>query len=300
MAHSQPGIFAQGTRLHHHLEFSVPADADLDAIARGVRGLREPAVTAGGANIVIGFGDALWRRIAPQATPPDLRGFTPIQGSRHAAPATQRDIWIWLHGAGPDVVLDTARAVAAAFAHCATLELDQPCFVYKDSRDLTGFIDGTENPAVGDAPDIVLLPEGTPYAGGTLAMTMRFVHDLARFHALDTHQQEGVIGRTKADSVELDDDTKPPTAHIARVVVEDGSGEELEVFRRSVPFGDVHEHGLYFVLFTPDLARVERMLARMYALAGDGLGDHLLDFTQATSGSFWFVPSLDALRQHLG
>jgi porphyrinogen peroxidase len=291
----QPGIFAQGTRFHQHLEFSVSATADVDAIARGVRGLREPAVTAGGCNIVLGFGAGLWRRITDEDTPPGLRAFDTVEGAGHRAPSTQRDMWVWLHGAGTDVVLDTARAVAAAFAPVATLELDQPCFVYQDSRDLTGFVDGTENPPVGDAPGLVLLPDGGPDAGGAFAMTLRFVHDLTRFHALAVEEQERVIGRTKDRSEELAGDAKPPTAHISRVVVEDDRGEELEVFRRSTPFGAVREHGLFFVLFSRDLDRVDLMLRRMFGLAGDGLSDHLLDFTRPTTGSYWFVPSLDAL-----
>jgi porphyrinogen peroxidase len=295
MPYFQPGIFAQGTRFHHHLELSVPAGARVEDVAAGVRGLREPAVTAGGANIVIGFGAELWRRIAPGDAPPSLRPFTPVEGAEHRAPATQHDVWIWMHGAGPDVVLDTARAAAASFAGVATLQVDQPCFVYRDSRDLTGFVDGTENPPVGEAPSVVVIPDGEPGAGGSLAMTQRFVHDLERFHALPVEEQERAIGRTKPDSVELDAGAKPPTAHIARVVVEDAAGEELELFRRSTPFGDVGEHGLFFVAFSRELDRIELMLRRMFGLAGDGLHDRLMDFTRATTGSFWFVPSLESL-----
>ena len=79
----------------------------------------------------------------------------------------------------------------------------------------------------------------------------RWVHDLAAFHALPVAEQEGVIGRTKPESVELDDDVKPPTAHIARVVIEE-DGEELEIYRRSVPYGTVDEHGLMFFAFSAD------------------------------------------------
>ena len=70
-----------------------------------------------------------------------------------------------------------------------------------------------------------------------------------------------MIGRTKPDSVELDD--KPPTAHISRVVIEE-DGEELEIYRRSAPYGTVREHGLYFVAFSADRTRFDKMLARMF------------------------------------
>lgn len=33
---------------------------------------------------------------------------------------------------------------------------------YQHDRDLTGFIDGTENPSLIDAPDVALIPEGLP------------------------------------------------------------------------------------------------------------------------------------------
>ena len=81
----------------------------------------------------------------------------------------------------------------------------------------------------------------------------------------DRGRAGGVIGRTKADSVELTDEEKPPTAHIARVEIEP-TGEELEIFRRSVPYGTVQEHGLYFVAFSADRTRFDRMLARMFGL----------------------------------
>jgi len=299
MAHTQPGIFAQGTRSHRQLEFSVPGNADIGAIAAGVRSLREPAVTAGGCNIVIGFGADLWRRVAGHDAPPGLRDFDALDGARHRAPSTQRDIWVWLHGSGPDVVLDTARAVTAAFSPVATLELDQPAFLYLDSRDLTGFVDGTENPPVADAPATVAIPGG-PGEGGSFAMTQRYVHDLARFHALPVEQQEAVIGRSKPDSVELADAVKPATAHIARVVIEDEQGDELEIFRRSTPFGDVEEHGLFFIAFSVDLQRIDRMLARIFDTAREGTGDRLMDFTTATTGSYWFVPSLDEVDLRFG
>jgi putative iron-dependent peroxidase len=292
MAVPQPGIFAQGTRSHYHLEFDLrPGASDADVCA-AVGRLREPAVTAGGSNIVVGFGPDLWRRLRPGDAPDDLAPFRAIEGDGIRAPATQHDIWVWSHGTGEDVELDVARAVAAAFDPVATLAQEQPGFVYLDSRDLTGFIDGTENPPVEAAHDVAIVPDGDTGEGGAHVITMRWVHDLAAFHALGVGDQEAAIGRTKPDSVERDD--KPPTAHISRVVIEE-DGEELEIYRRSIPYGRVTELGLYFIAFSADPSRFTKMLARMYGTSGDGLHDHLMDFTTAVSGSFYFAPSLDAL-----
>jgi len=292
VARPQPGIFAQGTRSHYHLEFDLRDGATDAAICAALGGLREPSVTAGGSNIVVGFGPALWRRLRPDDAPSDLADFEPIDGDGRRAPATQHDLWVWTHGTGEDVELDVARAVVVVLEPAFQLAAEQPCFVYKESRDLTGFIDGTENPPVEEAFDVALVPDGQSGEAGAFVFTQRWVHDLAKFHAQSRPDQEGTIGRTKPDSVELDD--KPATAHIARVVIEE-DGEELELYRRSVPYGRVGELGLYFLAFSADPSRFTKMLHRMFGISGDGLHDHLTDFTTPVSGAFYFAPSLDAL-----
>jgi len=42
------------------------------------------------------------------------------------------------------------------------------------------------------------------------------------------------------------------------------------------------------------------MLRRMFGHAGDGLHDHLTDFSRPVSGSAYFVPSVEALGDVLG
>jgi len=291
VATPQPGMFAQGTRSHYHLEFDLAPGADPAAVAGCVARLREPAVAGGGSNLVVGFGSDLWRALSPGEAPESLGPFTTIEGGGWRAPATQHDAWVWIHGTGPDVILDVARGVTDALGPELVLAAEQPCFVYLDSRDLTGFIDGTENPPVDEAAGVAVLPDG-PGAGGSHVVAMRWVHDLAAFHRLAVADQEATIGRTKPDSVELD--TKPPTAHISRVVIEE-DGEELEIYRRSAPYGRVQELGLYFVAFSADRTRFDKMLARMFGTAGDGVHDHLTDFTKPVSGSYYFAPSLEAI-----
>jgi putative iron-dependent peroxidase len=289
----QPGIFAQGTRAHYYLEFELRPDAPPDAVRGALAALREPPVTAGGSNIVIGFGPRLWRQLAPNDAPDTLRDFTPIG----PVPATQGDVWIWVHGTNHDVVLDIARSAMVALAPVAELAYEQPAFVYLDSRDMTGFIDGTENPPIWEAPEVVVVEDGHPGAGGAHVLVMRWVHDLGAFHSLEEDEQEKVIGRTKPDSVELDEDVKPADAHIGRVVIEE-DGEELEVYRRSTPFGSVQEQGLEFVLFTADPAIPTRMLHRM-AGDEDGVTDHLTKFSRPERSAFYFVPSIQSLRDTL-
>jgi porphyrinogen peroxidase len=297
----QPGVFALGTRSHFHLEFDLRAAVDDADLRARLAQVRAPGPAPGGLNVVMGFGAHAWRRLAPDVVPPGLRPFETVgdPAGRHA-PGTQHDLWVWLHGTGEDVLLDGARVTAAILAPVATVVEEVPSFIRRDNRDLTGFIDGTENPPVEEAFEVAVLPEPGPGAGGSFAITQRWHHDLVAFAALAVSEQEGVIGRTKPDSIELDDDAKPPDAHIARVVIEDDSGKELEIYRRSTPFGTVCDHGLYFFAFSADLERFDRMLARMFGTSGDGLHDRLTEFTTPSSGSYYFVPSLESLAAIAG
>jgi porphyrinogen peroxidase len=139
------------------------------------------------------------------------------------------------------------------------------------------------------------VPPGRTGEAGSYVLVMRWVHDLAAFNALSVDEQQRVFGRTKADSVELSAAEKPPTAHIARVETS-VDGEEVEIFRRSVPYGSSQEYGLYFVAFSAERSRYERMLDRMFGTAPDGLHDRLTDFSRPVSGAYYFAPSLNALN----
>jgi len=283
-------MFALGTRTHQHLEFDLVPAAEPRAVAAAVAALREPAVAGTGVNVVTGFGPQLWRLLAPDDYPTQLRPLPAIEG----LPRTPHDVWVWLHGTGDDARFDATRAVVSALAPVATLAHEVRGFVYHDARDLTGFIDGTENPPVEEAPSVALVAHG-PGAGGSFVITQRWVHRLDAFQALPVAEQEAVIGRTKADSVELPADRLPDDAHIARMVVE-VDGQELEIFRRSVPYGDVAEHGLFFVAFSADQSRFDAMLHRMYG-TDDGTRDHLLEFSTPVTGATYFAPSLEALQR---
>jgi putative iron-dependent peroxidase len=261
-------------------------------------GLAEETVTVGGANVVVGFGASTWERLS-DVRPTELAAFTPIEGAGRRAPSTQADLWLWIHGSNSDVLFDNALEASRALSTVADLSLEQFGFRYRDSRDITGFIDGTENPPSWGAYEVALIADDEPGAGGSYALTQRWVHDLERFDKLSVSEQEGVIGRTKAGSLELDDDVKPPTAHIARVVIEE-DGEELEIYRRSVPYFGVGEHGLHFVAFACERRRFDLMLRRMFGVDGDGLHDRLTEFSQPVTGSLWFVPALGDLEQALG
>lgn len=294
----QFGIFAQGTIAHEFIEFDLRPDTDMSLATAALSRLRAPAVSAGGVNLVVAFGSDLWRSVAPDHEPEELAPFQPIgRPGGHHAPATQHDFWLWISGSSQDVVFEHAREAVKAVRDVSVVATDQPCFVHRDSRDLTGFIDGTANPMTDEAPQAALIPQGRPGAGGSHVLVMRWMHDLDAFEALPVAEQERVFGRTKADSLELEGAAKPQNAHISRAEVTDASGEELQIYRRSVPYGTVGEHGLYFVAFSADRVHFERMLSRIFGLEADGLHDRLTDYSRPVSGAFYFAPSLTLLAE---
>ena len=291
----QPGIFAIGTRSHHHLQFTMTGDPDL--VVPAIHRVREAANTVAGVNVVAGFGRSLWRRVAPDHVPRDLADFDDVEGvDGFVIPAAQRDLWLWLHGATPDAVFTIARLAGRELASCAVVVAEQPSFTFRSSQDLTGFEDGTENPPLDEAPTVATIGSGEPCAGGSIVLLQRWVHDLDGFEALELSDREQVIGRTFYGSVELEPEQRSPRSHVSRVVLDDEEGGELEVFRRSTSFGGVQEHGLMFLAFSADRARLHRMLVRM-AGGEDGVRDRLTEFSTPVESAWYVAPPIGILRE---
>ena len=291
----------RGQRDKPFLEFrltAAPAAEPLRA-ALADAGLARAVAASAEPHVVVGFGAAAWQALSPDEVPTGLRPFEAIAAADGGAPATQNDLWFWLHGARRDEVFDSALAIGRALGQIATLAVDQPGFVYRDLRDLTGFIDGTENPKGEERPEVALIPEGEAGGGGSYVLAQRWVHDLEAFNRLPVDGQERVIGRTKDASVQLAAEVMPEDSHVSRVDAK-RNGEPVELYRRSVPYGTVAEHGLYFLAFAADSSRFGFLLGRMFGTREDGIRDRLTRFSRPVTGSIYLALSTDALTRALG
>jgi putative iron-dependent peroxidase len=286
----QGGIFALGTASHAYLEFDAAGTASGELVRR-IASLREPRTTMGGVNLVAGFRPELWRAVVPADAPDELAGFDEelVGADGYVMPATQHDAVLWLSGSAYDVIFDVARGAITELRDVATIAEETSSWPYRHDLDLTGFIDGTENPTLIDAPAVALIPEGRPGAGGTVLLLQKWAHDSTAWESLTDGEQEQVIGRTKADSVELDD--KPADSHVASTD-QDRFGD---IFRRNMPYGTVTDHGTMFVGFSAQQRPLVAMLESMAGLAG-GSRDALTRYTQPLTGAYYFVPSTEALR----
>ena len=288
----QAGIFALGTSSHAYLEFDILAQANHKEFASAISAIREPRTTTGGVNFVIGFRPELWRDVFPNDTPDGIKGFNnEIRGTEgFVMPSTQHDALVWLSGSAYDVVFDMARSVIRDLTGQASLIEETSSWPYRHDRDLTGFVDGSENPTLLEAPTAALLPEGVPGAAGSVLLLQKWKHHAAAWEALPIDHQERIMGRTKLDSTELDD--KPANSHVART----DQDEFGKIFRRNMPYGTVQDHGTVFVGFSADQKRLSRMLDSMAGLV-TGTRDALTRFTQPLTGSYYFVPSVESLRR---
>ena len=292
MSTPQGGIFALGTASHAYLEFDVSANRAGRELVAAISSLREPRTTMGGVNLVAGFRPELWRTSATDDSPADVTGFNEdVRGvDGFAMPATQHDAVLWLSGSAYDVVFEVARNAIAELGSLASVAEETSSWSYRHDRDLTGFIDGTENPTLTDAPELVVIGEGTPGAGGTILLLQKWAHDASAWEALSVADQERAIGRTKAESVELDD--RPADSHVASTD-QDRFGT---IFRRNMPYGTVTDHGTMFVGFSSTQRPLATMLESMAGLSG-GARDALTRYTRPLTGSYYFVPSTDALQR---
>jgi putative iron-dependent peroxidase len=288
----QAGLFALGTASHAFVEFDLLARVEPGDLVAKLASLREPRTTIAGVNLVVGFRPELWRDALGAPAPRQLIGFTePVVGIEgFVMPATQHDAFLWLAGSTYDVVFDVARAAISTLGGLACVAGEVSGWPYRHDRDLTGFIDGSENPSLAEAPDVALIPPGLPGAGGSILLLQRWTHDVEAWESLAVEHQEAVMGRSKLDSRELEN--KPEGSHVARTDQDDFG----KIFRRNMPYGTVTDHGTMFVGFASEQIPLQRMLESMAGL--DGTRDDLTRYTAPLTGAYYFVPSLNALREY--
>lgn len=297
LATPQSGIFALGCSYHCYLEFdrtSTTSSADLVA---AVCNLEVPRTTPSGANLVTGFRPSLWRQMEPDGVPHELEDFAEdlsgIDG--YYMPATQRDLWVWVSAASYSDAFTLGRLVIEQLKKVASCVEDIFGWSHAQSRDLTGFIDGTANPNLLEAPNVAIIPNGSIGAGGSSLLFQKWRHRLEEFDQLSEKEQESVIGRTKREGDEFEEDDLPADSHVARTTLIEGE-RELPIFRRNSAYGTPTENGTVFIGFSSDVTRLTKMLDRM-AGKQDGIRDALTRYTDALSGSYYFIPSNESIRK---
>ncbi|WP_030618399.1 Dyp-type peroxidase [Streptomyces fulvoviolaceus] len=266
----------------------------LSALAGLVRAVGFPSPD-GGLNCVAGVGSEAWDRLFGLPRPAALHPFRELAGDRHHAVSTPGDLLFHIRAARTDLCFALATEVLRRLRGAVTVQDEVQAFSYFDSRNLLGFVDGTENPVGPAAAEAAVVGEEDPgFGGGSYAIVQKYVHDVDAWDALAVEAQEKVIGRTKLTNIELD----VPGSHVDVNTVTGPDGEELEILRGAMPFGRPGhgEFGTYFVCYarTPEVP--ETMLRKMFLGTGSGGPDPLLDYSRAVTGTLFFAPPADFLQ----
>ncbi len=307
MATPQPAIFNEMGQHQWYVHLRRVDGADLGHI-KGVITQTRAAAAEHGINLVIGFGPTLLADLTDDI-PDDFQPFDTISsddGSGREAKGTQEELLFWLNSPAKDQVWKTKFDARTALLGHMEVARETSTFIYGDSLDMTGFIDGTGNPEPDREPEVAIVPEGSPGAGGSFILAQRWVHDLDGWNEMSVEEQEKVFGRTKPDSERLD--PQEDYSHLSHVELREGTTADdtkpkrNEIVRRSTPYarddataGNNSTEGLYFMAFCKEQAPFRERLADMYGLGDSSVRDRLTDFSNPASGSFYFAPSLETL-----
>lgn len=302
MAREQFGICAEPNLHGNYLLFNALDDKNAfirAAISRLPKLFDNYSEQFSEANLigVVAIGDAYWDEFYPEARPALLAPFPTMHSDDRVAPTNSYDIYIEIRSDRADVNHIVSTKVCQLLGDSVELIEQVQAFRFLDGRDLTGFVDGTENPQGLHRREVALVKaqDDINFVGGSYLHTQRYQHNLTLWNSLAEHEQEDVYGRTKLDNVEYDSDDKPLTAHTKRTSLKDEQGNNIEIVRQSMPYGDMKRKGLFFVSYCQSPKPFEIMLKSMIHGDGHGNSDHLLKYTQAETGSAFFAPSLTFL-----
>jgi putative iron-dependent peroxidase len=275
----QSGILPDPPPAARFLTFGLATGADPAAAFECLAALRL------GERTPIGVGDPLLRMRGRALA--GLRPFPALSSPGGAFPSTQGAVWACLGGADPGEVLHRAIELVGQLAPALRVDEDVATFVFAGGRDLSGYEDGTENPKADRAREVALVPGAAAGLGaGSFVAVQRWVHDLALLRRLSQGERDHIVGRDAETNEELAE--APAAAHVKRSAQESFEPTAF-MLRRSMPYGTVSEHGLYFVAYGATLDAFERVLRRMAGL-DDGIVDGLLRFTRPVTGGYYFCP----------
>lgn len=281
-----------------YVHMSRDDGADLGKIKAALKDLRADC-KAQGVNLGLMFGPTLLADLTDDL-PEDFQAYPGYKSpDGKVAKGTQEELLLWLHSDNKDLCWECQHTFRTAMAGQLHVARETITFIYKNSLDLTGFIDGTGNPEPEDQRDRAIVPNGQPGAGGSHCIAQRWVHDLNFFNSLSLQDQENTFGRTKKESVRLEEQV--PTSHLSHVelregdTADDSKPKRGEMVRRSTPYA-FHDGtvGLYFLGFCKTQAPMRERMEAMYG-QNDQARDAITDYSTPASGSFYFAPSVETL-----
>jgi porphyrinogen peroxidase len=277
----QPGILLDLPPQARYLSFSLTSQPDVAEINQALLDIVD------GERVVLGIGKPLLDFVGNS-----VEGLTEVpvySGSGIAIPAMPNALWFWLRGDDRGELVNLTLKIERLLGDNVYLEDVIDSFKFDVGRDLSGYIDGTENPEGSDAM-AAAFPDGGLLRGGSFVAVQKWLHDLAAFRQLSQAEQDNVIGRRISDNEELGD--APASAHVRRAAQEAFEPEAF-MLRRSMPWADFSGEGLVFVAFGHSLAAFDAVMKQMLGV-NDGVTDGLFTLSRCLgTGYYWCPPMRD-------
>ena len=143
MQERQPGILADVPAASRYLFFSLRAGGKLRSA------LRELAMLSIDESLVVGLGAPTFAALGVQVD--GLRPHPTFVGPGVVVPSTQAGLWLWLRGSDRGELIHRSRDLTDALLEGFQLDELIEGFRHREGRDLSGYLDGTENPKGEDA-----------------------------------------------------------------------------------------------------------------------------------------------------
>ena len=279
MQPTQAGILAEGPKLARYLTFSIDSSDDILDALNALKDICNPDET------IIGFGKSLADKLGKKI--PGLQTFPAMSSCGIDVPSTPSALWCWLRSDDGGELFHRSRLIENILAPAFTLTDVTDSFKYAENRDLSGYVDGTENPDGEDAIEAAIASNlGSGLDGSSFVAVQQWLHDFDMFDAMSTKEQDDTIGRHIADNEEFDE--APASAHVKRTAQESFTPEAF-MLRRSMPWSDGMNAGLMFVAFGKSFDAFDVMLKRMIG-EEDGIVDGLFEFTHPVTGAYYWCP----------
>ncbi|WP_296061578.1 Dyp-type peroxidase [uncultured Amphritea sp.] len=243
-------------------------------------------------HITVAIGSDYWDLLSPDQRPAQLTAFPALSNGDIKMPHTPVDLLLHIRSERHDLNYEASVLLTEKLGDDVTLADEVHGFRYLDSRDLTGFVDGTENPEGEHRAEVALVGDEDPaFSGGSYIHLQRYEHDLNAWNQITVKQQEDILGRTKEDNREYASADKAAFAHTRRASLKDSEGRSIEILRHSMPYGNLRQKGLMFASYCRSPEPYTKILQSMVLGDSSGHHDHLMNFTTAVTGQAFFAPS---------
>lgn len=285
----QGGILSGETKLARYMTFNI---VDVEAVKDALLELQE---IVDGESIVVGFGMSLITAFSAEVK--GLHNIPVNTAPGLDIPATPCAMWLWLRGSDRGELFHRSRSLEELLVSAFELTDVVDSFQYDENRDLSGYVDGTENPEGDAAVEAAIVQgQGEGVDGSSFVAVQQWVHDFDMLDSMTVEEKDNSIGRHISDNEEFDD--APEFAHVKRSAQESFEPEAF-ILRRSMPWTEGMNGGLIFVSFGKSFDGFEAIFKRMLGHE-DNIQDAIFNFTKPITGIYCWCPPMKNGQLDLG